>query len=109
MPRGAITDRVPDTGAQRGDGREVLRARAEGQRQIGPETLQWLLAESWDIDPSLFGVVRGVLRTVAEWVAGRGEIPTAGLIVDGVFPPLVHRWPRTRRRPAPVGGEGAGP
>lgn len=60
MPRGAITDRVPDTGAQRGDGREVLRARAEGQRQIGPETLQWLLAESWDIDPSLFGVVRGV-------------------------------------------------
>ncbi|KUN11132.1 hypothetical protein [Streptomyces canus] len=51
--RWAIAGRVPDTGAQRGDGREVLRARAEGERQIGPDTLHWLLAESWDIDPSL--------------------------------------------------------
>ncbi|KQW10357.1 hypothetical protein ASD08_37815 [Streptomyces sp. Root369] len=88
---GAIADPVPDTGALRGDGREVLRARAERQRQIGPDTLHWLLAEARDIDPSFFGGVRGVLRTVVEWVAGRGETPTAGLIVDDVFPPLAHR------------------
>ncbi|MCX4856900.1 hypothetical protein OG426_37375 [Streptomyces canus] len=63
----------------------MLRARAERQRQIGPDTLHGLLAEARDVAPSFFGVMRGVLRTVAEQVAERGEIPTAGPIGDGVL------------------------
>lgn len=76
---GSIADRVPATGTLRGDVLEVLRAGAERQRQIGPDTLHGLLAEARDVDPSFFGIMRGVLRTVVERAAERGEIPTADL------------------------------
>ncbi|NEB06032.1 TetR/AcrR family transcriptional regulator [Streptomyces sp. SID13726] len=76
---GSIADRVPDTGSLREDVLEVLRAGAERQRQIGPDTLHGLLAEARDVDPAFFGIMRGVLRTVVERAAERGEIPTADL------------------------------
>ncbi|MCX5360701.1 TetR/AcrR family transcriptional regulator [Streptomyces sp. NBC_00124] len=125
---GSIADRVPDTGSLREDVLEVLRAGARRQREIGPDTLHGLLAEARDVDPSFFGIMRGVLRMLVERAAERGEIPTAELprrvltlpadllrheillsreqvtdetlteIVDDVFLPLV-----VRQRPAPPG------
>ncbi|MFG2467669.1 hypothetical protein ACGFXB_19715 [Streptomyces canus] len=68
----------------------MLRARAERQRQTGPETLHWLLAEARDIDPSFFGVVRGCCGRAWNGWPGAREIPAADLIVD-VIPPLRHR------------------
>lgn len=76
---GSIADRVPDTGSLRGDVLEVLRAGARRQWEIGPDTLHGLLAEARDVDPSFFGIMRGVLRTLVERAAERGEIPTAEL------------------------------
>ncbi|MCX5331307.1 TetR/AcrR family transcriptional regulator [Streptomyces sp. NBC_00140] len=130
---GSIADRVPDTGSLREDVLEVLRAGARRQREIGPDTLHGLLAEARDVDPSFFGIMRGVLRTLVERAAERGEIPTAELprrvltlpadllrheillsreqvtdetlteIVDDVFLPLVGT-PEARTS----GGDGAG-
>ncbi|MEV0641931.1 TetR/AcrR family transcriptional regulator [Streptomyces sp. NPDC050619] len=76
---GSIADRVPDTGSLREDVLEVLRAGARRQRDIGHDVLHGLLAEARDLDPSFFGTMRGVLRTVVEQAAERGEIPTADL------------------------------
>ncbi|MFC4504140.1 MULTISPECIES: TetR/AcrR family transcriptional regulator [Streptomyces] len=128
---GTIVDQVPDTGRLDTDVLAVLRLMVERQREIGPDVLRGLLAEAIDLDPATFGIMEGILRTLLERAAKRGEIPTADLparvvtlpadllryemllshepvedrtltaIVDDVFLPLV------RHRPAPPAG-GAG-
>lgn len=103
---------MPDTGSLREDVLEVLRAGARRQREVGPDTLHGLLAEARDVDPSFFGIMRGVLRTVVERAAERGEILLSREqvtdhalteIVDHVFLPPVGT-PEART----FGGDGAG-
>jgi Tetracyclin repressor-like, C-terminal domain len=90
------------------------------QREIGPDVLHGLMAEAYDLDPDVFGIMTGVMTAILERAAERGEIGSADLgervvtvpvdllrhemllgrhpvsdrtvreIVDDVFLPLVH-------------------
>lgn len=74
---GSIVERVPDTGTLRADALGVLQLMAERFRTTGPETIHGLLADAPDLDPSFFTVMAGVMDTLLERAAARGEIPTA--------------------------------
>jgi AcrR family transcriptional regulator len=117
---GSIVDNVPDTGELRADVLGVLEWMARRRRDFGVDTIHGLLAEIPDLHPQVFTDMRGVMTTVLEHAADRGEIATADLpervvtvavdllryqllltrdpiddttlteIVDHVFLPLVH-------------------
>jgi AcrR family transcriptional regulator len=117
---GSIVQRIPDTGELRGDVLAVLRHMVRRQREIGPDVLHGLMAEAYDLDPDVFGIMTGVMTAILERAAERGEIGSADLgervvtvpvdllrhemllgrhpvsgrtvreIVDDVFLPLVH-------------------
>lgn len=74
---GSLADRIPDTGTLRGDVLAVLRQMLRRQREIGPDTLRGLMGEAHDLDPGFFTVMQGIMRTVLERAAARGEIPSA--------------------------------
>ncbi|MDV9176656.1 TetR/AcrR family transcriptional regulator [Streptomyces sp. W16] len=76
---GSIADRVPDTGSLREDVLAVLRLMSERQRQVGPDVIHGLLAEAGDRKPEAVEIMHGVMTTVLERAAKRGEVPTADL------------------------------
>lgn len=76
---GSIVGRVPDTGELRGDVVAVLRHMADRQRELGADVVHGLMAEAADLDPEFFTVMGGVMTTVLERAAARGEITSAEL------------------------------
>ncbi|MDH6219860.1 TetR/AcrR family transcriptional regulator [Streptomyces pseudovenezuelae] len=133
---GTIVDQVPDTGELRADVLGVLRLMAERQRDMGSDVVVGLLGEAPELDPTTFGIMQDVTRTLLERAAKRGEIATADLparvitvpaallryemmlsrtsiedhvlveIVDEVFLPLVGRADTPEARTS--GGDGTG-
>ncbi len=121
---GSIVDNVPDTGTLRDDVLGVLRRMADRFTALGADTIHGLMAEAPDLDPEVYTRMTGVMRTVVERAAARGEIPTADVpaqvltaptnllrheiffthepvpssiltsLVDDVFLPLVSGTPR---------------
>ncbi|MGW2048261.1 TetR-like C-terminal domain-containing protein [Streptomyces sp. NPDC001858] len=117
---GSITDQIPDTGDLRGDVLAVLGRMAQRHREIAPDIIHGLMADAPDLDPATLTTMSGVMTTVLERAAERGEIASADLsprvitsptnllrhemlltrhpisddvlieIVDEVFLPLVH-------------------
>jgi AcrR family transcriptional regulator len=76
---GSITDRIPDTGSLREDVLAVLRHAARRQREIGPDVIRGLMADAPDLGPEFPAVMGGVMTTILERAAARGEIPSARL------------------------------
>lgn len=76
---GSIVDRMPDTGALRTDVLDVLGQMAQRRLDMGADTIHGVLSELPDLDPEMFGIGRGVMRTVLENAATRGEITTSDL------------------------------
>ncbi|WP_246281510.1 TetR/AcrR family transcriptional regulator [Fodinicola acaciae] len=76
---GSITDEVPDTGDLRADVLEVLRRMARRQRDLGPETIHGLMADAPDLSPEFLSPMNGVMTTILEQAAKRGEVDLAAL------------------------------
>jgi AcrR family transcriptional regulator len=74
---GSIGDRVPDTGSLREDVLDVLRLMVDRQREIGQDVVHGILAEIGEQRVEVAGIMRGVMITLLERAAERGEIPTA--------------------------------
>ncbi len=99
---GSIVDQVPDTGELRRDVLTVLRWMVKRSSTIGSDVVHGLMAEVPDLDPQPFSMMSGVMTTLLERAAARGEIPTAALPprVVTLPPNLVrHEMLLTRRRP----------
>jgi AcrR family transcriptional regulator len=84
---GSIVDRMPDTGALRSDVLAVLGVMARRREEVGLDVVHGLLAEVPDLDPDLFGIMRGVMTTILKRAADRGEIASADV------PPRVATLP----------------
>jgi AcrR family transcriptional regulator len=84
---GSIVDRMPDTGRLRTDVLVVLGQMAQRRFDMGADTIHGVLSELPDLDPEMFGIGRGVMTTVLENAAARGEITTSDL------PPMVVTLP----------------
>jgi AcrR family transcriptional regulator len=84
---GSIVDRIPDTGELRTDVLDVLGQMAQRRLDMGADTIHGVLSELPDLDPEMFGIGRGVMSTVLENAAARGEIATSDL------PPMVVTLP----------------
>jgi len=84
---GSIVDRIPDTGELRTDVLDVLGQMAQRRLDMGSDTIHGVLSELPDLDPEMFGIGRGVMSTVLENAATRGEITTSDL------PPMVVTLP----------------
>lgn len=84
---GSIVDRIPDTGELRTDVLDVLGQMAQRRLDMGADTIHGVLSELPDLDPEMFGIGRGVMSTVLENAAARGEITTSDL------PPMVVTLP----------------
>jgi AcrR family transcriptional regulator len=76
---GSIVDRIPDTGVLRTDVLAVLGQMAQRRLDMGADTIHGVLSELPDLDPEMFGIGRGVMSTVLENAAARGEITTSDL------------------------------
>jgi AcrR family transcriptional regulator len=76
---GSIVDRIPDTGELRTDVLDVLGQMAQRRLDMGADTIHGVLSELPDLDPEMFGIGRGVMSTVLENAAARGEITTSDL------------------------------
>lgn len=74
---GSIVEDIPDTGTLRGDVLGVLQRMADRFALLGPDTIHGLMAEAPDLDPEVYSRMTGVMATVVERAAARGEIPTA--------------------------------
>ena len=74
---GSIIEDIPDTGSLRNDVLAVLRRMADRFESLGPDVVHGLLAEAPDLDPEVFTRMSGVMATIVERAAVRGEIPTA--------------------------------
>ncbi|MEU6146080.1 TetR/AcrR family transcriptional regulator [Streptomyces sp. NPDC047081] len=77
---GSIADQVPDTGSLREDVLAVLRLMADRQRDIGQDVVHGVLAEIGEQRVGAFEVMHGVMTTLLERAAERGEIPTADVL-----------------------------
>ncbi|MFD0683266.1 TetR/AcrR family transcriptional regulator [Actinomadura fibrosa] len=76
---GSIADEVIDTGELRGDVLTVLRRMVQRQRDLGPDLVHGLMADAPDLDPRFFTIMHGVMTTVLQRAAERGELETADL------------------------------
>lgn len=85
---GSIVDGVPDTGRLRTDVLAVLGRMARRRLDIGADIIHGILAELPDLDPEMFGIMRGVMGTVLESAAARGEITTSDLPARVVTLPI---------------------
>ena len=97
---GSIADHIPDTGSLRSDVLAVLDWAANRFIRIGPDVLLGVLADLPDIEPDVMTIMRGVLATVLERAADRGEIGPADLPDRVVTLPadlLRHEMLLTRR------------
>jgi AcrR family transcriptional regulator len=74
---GTIAERVPDTGTLREDALTVLRLMSERQREVGQDVIHGLLAEAGLRKTEAAETMQGIMRTLLERAAERGEIPTA--------------------------------
>ncbi|KPH96764.1 regulatory protein TetR [Actinobacteria bacterium OK074] len=74
---GRIADRVPDTGTLRGDTLAVLHLMSERQREVGQDVIHGLMAEAGFRKAEATETMQGIMRTLLERAAERGEIPTA--------------------------------
>lgn len=74
---GSIVDSVPDTGSLRGDVLAVLRRLAERQHEISPDTFHGLLAEASELPPGFLTIMDGVMATLLQRAADRGECDPA--------------------------------
>jgi AcrR family transcriptional regulator len=69
-----ITSEVPDTGGVRGDTLALLVRLRDRQQVAGPEIIHGLLAELPDVPREVFGIVPGIMLTVLQRGADRGEV-----------------------------------
>lgn len=76
---GPLVAEVPDTGSLRGDLQTVLRRMADRGRQYRPDLFYGLLAEAPDSDTGFGTVLPGVIRSILEQAAARGELAHADL------------------------------
>jgi AcrR family transcriptional regulator len=74
---GSIVENIPDTGNLRDDVLGVLRQMADRFTTLGPDIIHGLMAEAPDLDPEVYRRMTGVMATLVERAAARGEIPTA--------------------------------
>jgi AcrR family transcriptional regulator len=78
--QGRVIPVVPDTGSLREDVLNVLRRMAERARQYPPDLMHGLLAELPDLDDGdFFTILPGVIRSILENAAARGELTHADL------------------------------
>jgi len=73
---GSIVEDIPDTGSLRDDVLAVLRRMADRFASVGPDVVHGLLAEAPDLDPEVYSRMAGVMATIVQRAAARGEIPT---------------------------------
>lgn len=85
---GSIVDRIPDTGVLRTDVLAVLGQMAQRRLDMGADTIHGVLSELPNLDPEMFGIGRGVMSTVLENAAARGEITTSDLPARVVTLPI---------------------
>ncbi|GAA1674637.1 TetR/AcrR family transcriptional regulator [Kribbella yunnanensis] len=96
---GSIVEDVPDTGGLRGDVLAVLQRMADRFAALGPEVIHGLLAEAPDVSPEIIGRMSGVMTTIVERAAERGELPSAELPPSVLLAPtnlLRHQMLLTR-------------
>ncbi|MFC9688717.1 TetR/AcrR family transcriptional regulator [Kribbella sp. NPDC056951] len=96
---GSIVEDVPDTGSLRGDVLAVLERMADRFAALGPEVIHGLLAEAPDVSPEIIGRMSGVMATIVQRAAERGEIPSAELPLSVLLAPtnlLRHQMLLTR-------------
>lgn len=74
---GSIVENIPDTGSLRGDVLGVLQQMADRFTQLGPDTIHGLMADAPDLDPEVYSRMTGVMATIVQRAAERGEIATA--------------------------------
>lgn len=74
---GSIMEDIPDTGSLRDDVLAVLGRMTDRFESLGPDVIHGLLAEAPTMDPEVFTRMSGVMRTIVDRAAARGEIPTA--------------------------------
>jgi hypothetical protein len=68
-----ITSEVPDTGDLREDTLAVLRRLRDRQQVAGPDIIHGLLAELPDVPREVFDIVPGVMMSVLDRAAERGQ------------------------------------
>ncbi|MEV5961120.1 TetR/AcrR family transcriptional regulator [Kribbella sp. NPDC051952] len=73
---GSIIEDIPDTGNLRDDVLAILQRMADRFESVGPEVVHGLLAEAPDLDPEVYSRMTGVMETIVQRAAARGEIPT---------------------------------
>ena len=73
---GSIVEDIPDTGNLRDDVLAVLQRMADRFASVGPDIVHGLLAEAPDLDPEVYSRMSGVMVTIVQRAAARGEIPT---------------------------------
>lgn len=76
---GSIIEDIPDTGSLRDDVLAVLQRMADRFESVGPDVVHGLLAEAPTMDREVFTRMPGVMRTIVDRAAARGEIPTADI------------------------------
>jgi AcrR family transcriptional regulator len=72
---GPFADAVPDTGGLREDLLCVLRRLRDYSEQVGPDIIHGLLTEFSDIPQDVFDVAPGVVTTILQRAADRGDVP----------------------------------
>jgi AcrR family transcriptional regulator len=70
---GSIANRPPETGSLRGDVLAVLRHMRNRFKQIGPDTVQGLIAELDYLPPDLFEINPSLVTTILQRAVERGE------------------------------------
>jgi hypothetical protein len=71
---GSIVEDIPDTGELRGDVLAMLERMAQRYHDVGPDVVHGLMAEARDIAPQNFSIMIGVMETILQRAADRGEI-----------------------------------
>jgi AcrR family transcriptional regulator len=71
---GLLAEDVPDTGDLRQDVITVLCRYRDYVAEIGPDIIAGLLSEAADLSQDLYNAIPGVIITVLERAAGRGEV-----------------------------------
>jgi AcrR family transcriptional regulator len=69
-----ITSEVPDTGDLREDILTLLQRLRDRQQVMGPDVVRGLLAEMSDVPRAVFDVVPGIMMTILERAADRGQV-----------------------------------
>lgn len=71
---GSLTDQVPDTGELREDLLCVLQGLRDYCERVGPDIIHGLLTELSDIPQDVFAVAPGVVATILQRAAERGDL-----------------------------------